>query len=139
MPYFASPGESMIVFEISKYPPGLKRQLMTSGMWPIVRSRKSMCVMSSRLMVAPSLSARAKSSAGVSFEENMISGPVMPWRSQSISSVSEEQSMPQPSSCRMSMMVGLGVALTAKYSLKPLFHANASRTSFALRLIPRSS
>ena len=98
-----------------------------------------MCVMSSRFIVAPSFAARAKSSAGVSFEENMMSGPVMPCRSQSMSSVREEQSMPQPSSRRMSMMDGLGVALTAKYSLKPGFHAKAFRTRRAFSRMPRSS
>ena len=112
---------------------------MVSGIWPMVFSRKSMWVMSSRFIVAPSFAARAKSSAGVSLEENMISGPVMPRRSQSMSSVREEQSMPQPSSCRMSMMLGFGVALTAKYSLNPSFHEKAFRTSRAFSLMPRSS
>ena len=107
-------------------------------MRPMVRSRKLMCVMSSRLMVAPSRSARAKSSAGVSLEENIISSPPMPRRSQSISSVREEQSMPQPSSRSMAMMDGLGVALTAKYSLKPLFQAKASYTRLAFSRIPLS-
>ena len=98
-----------------------------------------MCVMSSRLMVAPSLAASTKSSAGVSLEENMISPPGMPTRSQSISSVSEEQSMPQPSSRSICMMAGLGVALTAKNSLYPLFQAKASFTRRAFSRMPRSS
>ena len=36
------------------------------------------------------------------------------------------QSQPQPSSARMETILGLGVALTAKYSLKPSFHEKAS-------------
>ena len=46
----------------------------------------------------------------------MMSSPVMPHRSDIISSVREEQSQPQPSSCRSFRMAGVGVALTAKYS-----------------------
>ena len=36
------------------------------------------------------------------------------------------QSQPQPSSARMETIHGLGVALTAKYSQKPGFQANAA-------------
>ena len=85
-----------------------------------------MRVKSSRLMVAPSLAASWNSSAGVSLEENMISPPVNPQRSESISSVREEQSTPQPSSRRSFKMAGVGVALTAKYSRKPGFQAKAA-------------
>ena len=48
---------------------------------------------------------------------NMMSSPVMPHFSQSMSSVMDEQSMPQPSECSIFIMVGLGVAFTAKCSL----------------------
>ena len=44
------------------------------------------------------LACQDKSSAGVSFEENMISVPEKPQASDIISSVREEQSTPQPSS-----------------------------------------
>src|SRR5699024_251083 len=44
-----------------------------------------------------------------------------------------------PSSCKILRMYGLGVALTAKYSLKPLFQANASFTRRAFSRIPFSS
>ena len=73
--------------------------------------------MSSRLMVAPSFSARTNSSAGVSLEENMISPPRKPQRSDIISSHREEQSTPQPSSRRIFRIWGFGVAFTAKYSV----------------------
>ena len=56
----------------------------------------------------------------------MISPPVNPQRSESISSVREEQSTPQPSSRRSFKMAGVGVALTAKYSRKPGFQAKAA-------------
>ena len=87
------------------------------GMYPMVSFRKSMWVMSSRLMVAPSWAARANSSAGVSLEENMISPPWKPQRSDIISSHREEQSTPQPSSFKIFKIWGLGVAFTAKNSL----------------------
>lgn len=79
----ASPGLSIILFEILNSPPGLYRQLIVSGILPIVCSRKSMCVISSKLIIAPSLSANKYSSAGVSLEENMISSPTEPidWES----------------------------------------------------------
>ena len=73
--------------------------------------------MSSRLMVAPSLAASTNSSAGVSLEENMMSSPWNPHRSDIISSHREEQSTPQPSSFRIFRIWGLGVAFTAKNSL----------------------
>ena len=47
----------------------------------------------------------------------MISGPEKPQASDIISSVREEQSVPQPSSFKICRIKGLGVALTAKYSL----------------------
>ena len=70
-------------------------------------------------MVAPSSSASTNSSAGVSLDENMIISPPKPQRSLIMSSVSEEQSTPQPSSFRIFRMRGVGVAFTAKYSRKP--------------------
>ena len=99
-----------------KVPPGLYRQEIRFGMDPMVSFRKSMWVMSSRLMVAPSWEARANSSAGVSLDENMISSPRKPQRSDIISSVREEQSTPHPSSRRIFRIWGFGVALTAKNS-----------------------
>ena len=54
----------MIVVEIEKVPPGLYLQQIFSGI-PAVFSRKSICVKSSRLIVAPSFLARTNSSAGV--------------------------------------------------------------------------
>ena len=62
-------------------------ELMLSGICPIALSRNSIWLISSRLMIAPSLSARRKSSAGVSFDENIILCPVTPTASESISSV----------------------------------------------------
>ena len=58
---------------------------------------------------------------------------------QSISSVSEEQSQPQPYSRKMSTKNGFGVALIAKYSRNPGFQENASFTLFAFSRIPFSS
>ena len=82
--------------------------------------------MSSSVIVAPRRSAKAYSSAGVSLLVNMMSSPTMPHFSHSINSVKDEQSIPQPSECKIFMIVGLGVALTAKCSLKPAHHENAS-------------
>ena len=129
----------MIPLLSSKIPPGLKRQLIVSGSLPKIPSTKSMWVMSSRLMIAPNLFAYANSSAGVSFEENIMLSPVIPMASLSISSVLEEQSQPQPYSLKISIRYGLGVAFTAKYSRKPGFHANASFTACAFSRIPFSS
>ena len=138
MPYLASPGLSMISVPRENTPPGLYRQEMTSGI-PAASFRKSICVMSSRLMVAPNFFASTNSSAGVSLEENMISLPPKPQRSDIISSVSEEQSVPQPSSFKIFKIVGLGVAFTAKYSLNPLFQENALFKFRAVSRIPFSS
>ena len=69
----------------------------------------------------------------------MISLPEKPQASLIINSVKEEQSTPQPSSRRIFKRNGFGVALTAKYSLKPLFHENASLTRRAFSRIPFSS
>ena len=69
----------------------------------------------------------------------MISCPTKPDASLSISSVSEEQSTPHPSSRKILRMNGFGVAFTAKYSLKPGFHANAAFRARAVRRIPASS
>ncbi len=77
-----------------------------------------MWLMSSRLITAPSSRAFRNSSAGVSFEVNMIMSPRMPTRCDSSSSASELQSAPKPSDCITFMMCGFGHALTAKYSRK---------------------
>ena len=66
----------------------------------MVFSRKSICVKSSRLMIAPNLSAYANSSAGVSLEENIMCFPSNPQDLESISSVYEEQSHPISYSCK---------------------------------------
>ncbi len=138
MPYLASPGLSIIVVEMENVPPGLNLQQIFSGM-PAAFSSISICVISSRLMVAPSFFASTNSSAGVSFDENIISSPVNPTLSDIISSVSDEQSVPQPSSFNILKIVGFGVAFTAKNSLKPLFHENALKSFLAFSLIPFSS
>ena len=65
--------------------------------------------------------------------------PTIPHRSDIISSVKEEQSVPHPSSAKIFKIVGFGVAFTAKYSLNPLFHENALYKSLAVFLIPASS
>ena len=95
--------------------------------------------MSSKLIVAPNCFARINSSAGVSLEENMISLPSNPQRSDIISSVKDEQSVPHPSSLKIFKIVGFGVAFTAKYSLNPLFHENALYNPLAVSRIPFSS
>ena len=105
----------------------------------MVFSRKSICVKSSRLMIAPNLSAYANSSAGVSLEENIMCFPSNPQDLESISSVYEEQSHPISYSCKILRMYGFGVAFTAKYSRNPGFQENASFTAFALSRIPFSS
>ena len=68
-------------------PPGLKRQLTVLGMGPATCSKNSMWLMSSKLTMAPSLSASSKSAAGVSLDENMMSCPVMPSERAIMSSV----------------------------------------------------
>ena len=90
-------------------------------------------------MRAPISWALAKSSAGVLLEENMTSSPSKPTAFASISSVSEEQSAPQPSSFRILRIKGLGVAFTAKYSLNPGFQENALRSARAVLRMPASS
>ena len=90
-------------------------------------------------MMAPSFPANSKSSGGVALDENIISLPLKPQASDIISSVSDEQSVPQPSSFKIFKIVGFGVALTAKYSLNPLFHENASYTLRAFSRMPFSS
>ena len=95
--------------------------------------------MSSRLIIAPSSLAFTYSSAGVTFEENIMFSPVIPQASLIISSVREEQSVPKPSSLKISKIYGLGVAFTAKYSLKPLFQLNAFLRFLAFSRIPFSS
>ena len=75
----------------------------------------------------------------IPLEENIISAPLHPIALESISSVMEEQSHPHPYSFKILIRNGFGVAFTAKYSRKPLFHANASLTAFAFSRIPFSS
>ena len=41
------------------------------------------------------------------------------------SSETEAQSVPQPREARRRIIAGVGVAFTAKHSVKPLFHENA--------------
>ena len=67
---------------------------------------------------------------------NMMSEPEKPHALDIISSVMEEQSHPQPYSCRILIRNGFGVAFTAKNSLKPLFHAKASFNACAFSRIP---
>ena len=76
--------------------------------------------------MAPSSRARTNSSAGVSFEVNMIASPRSPAAAASSSSASEEQSAPAPSRASSLTMYGFGVAFTAKYSRKPGHHENAA-------------
>ena len=87
MPYLESPGLSMMPLESWNRPPGLKRQLTVLGMGPATCSKNSMWLMSSKLTMAPSLSASSKSAAGVSLDENMMSCPVMPSERAIMSSV----------------------------------------------------
>ena len=89
--------------------------------------------------MAPSRAAISKSSGGVALEENMISRPLKSQASDIISSVMEEQSVPQPSSFKIFKIYGFGVAFTAKYSLNPLFHEKAAFTLRAFSRIPFSS
>ena len=58
-------------------------------------------------------------------EENIISFPENPQPSDSISSVADEQSVPQPSSFNIFKINGIVVAFTAKDYLNPAFQANA--------------
>jgi len=125
MPYFASPGLSIIRFPISNAPPGLYLQHIFLGI-PAIFFKISIWVMSSRLMIAPRRAASAYSSSGVSFEENMILSPENPHFSDIINSVSDEQSTPHPTEPSMLRIAGVGVAFTAKNSLYPLFQENAS-------------
>ena len=129
----------MIPLLILNTPPGLYLQLMVSGILPIVFSKKSIWVKSSRLMIAPILSANLYSYAGVSLEENIICFPSKPWESANISSVWDAQSQPQSYSFKIFKINGFGVAFTAKYSRNPGFHANASFTAFAFSRMPFSS
>ncbi len=96
-PYFASPGLSIIPLVVVNIPPGLYLQLIVLGR-PATFSRKSICVKSSKLIVASNCRAFTNSSAGVTLEENIISSPLKSIASASISSVSDEQSTPHPSS-----------------------------------------
>ena len=129
----------MMSLEILNNPPGLNRQQMVSGIAPSAFSTHSIWVISSRLMIAPRSPASLNSSMGVSLDENMISCPENPQASDIISSVWEEQSVPQPISFKIFKINGFGVALTAKYSLNPGFHANASFSFLAFSRIPFSS
>ena len=90
-------------------------------------------------MIAPSSQARRNSSAGVSFDVNITLSPTLPTRWASSSSAIDEQSEPKSNSRSNFIMYGLGVALTAKYSLKPLFQENAFFRRFAFSRIARAS
>lgn len=79
-----------------------------------------------KIIIPPISSAYLNSLSGVSLEENIMSPFLHPIALESISSVMDEQSHPQPYSCRILIRNGFGVAFTAKNSLKPLFHAKAS-------------
>ncbi len=57
---------------------------------------------------------RIKEQVGVSLEENIIDSPSIPMALDNISSVWEEQYVPQPYSRKISIKKGLGVAFTAK-------------------------
>ena len=122
----------------SNTPPGLNLHDITFGM-SATSFKKSIWVISSKFIVAFIFLAYWKSSAGVSFEENIISLFLNPHFSDIISSVNEEQSVPHPSSWRTFNIYGFGVALTAKYSLNPLFHEKAFLSFLAFSLIPFSS
>ena len=69
----------------------------------------------------------------------MISWPRKPHFSAIISSVRLEQSAPQPSCRKIFSRAGVGVAFTAKYSLKPGFQEKAALTRRAFSRIPFSS
>ena len=98
-----------------------------------------MWVMSSRFTKASSLRAMASSRSGMALALNMMSGPRKPQTSASISSVSLEQSRPQPSSFRIRRMAGLGRAFTAKYSRKSAHQEKAWFSARARRRMPASS
>ena len=90
-------------------------------------------------MIAPSSHALRNSSAGVSFEVNMILSPTLPTFSARTSSAIDEQSLPKSNSFRSFMRCGFGAAFTAKYSRKPLFHENAFFRRFAFSRIAFAS
>ena len=89
--------------------------------------------------MAPISIALAYSSYGVSFDEKMISSPVIPTFSHRISSANEEQSAPTPSFCNKRIIYGFGVAFTAKYSLKSLAQLKALIKRRILSTIPFAS
>ena len=124
--------------QTSNTPPGLYLQLTVSGI-PHSFSIKSIIVISSRFIIPPRSLQYLNSPSGVSFDENMISSFLKPSLSAIINSVYDEQSTPQPTSASFLIINGFGVAFTAKYSLNPLFHENASYTFFALSINPFSS
>ena len=68
-----------------------------------------------------------------------MSSPTAPIVFAIISSVFDEQSQPQPYSCKILIKNGFGVAFTAKYSLYPLFQENAFFNASAFLRIPFSS
>ena len=90
-------------------------------------------------MMPPKSLAKIYSSSGVSLEENIISCPVKPQASAILNSTLDEQSTPQPSSFKIRKIAGLGVALMAKYSLKPGFQEKALYSFRAVSRIPFSS
>ena len=112
---------------------------MSAGSFPHARSTAAMCVMSSRFTIAPSSTAFRNSASGVSLDVNMTSSPTLPTASARTSSAMEEQSLPKPSSRRIFIRWGFGVAFTAKYSRKPLFHANAFLSRFAFARMASAS
>ena len=78
-------------------------------------------------------------SDSISFEVKIIFLPFIPLFCDKTISGIEAQSVPQPSSFKRRSIAGVGVAFTAKYSLKPLFHENAAFSARALRRMPASS
>ena len=85
------------------------------------------------------LRAYTNSSARVSLEVKLIAVLSNPIFLLMTSSVSVAQSTPQPSSFKILRIAGLGVALTAKNSLKPGFHEKAAFTARAVSRMPFSS
>ena len=136
-PYFASSGFPIMSFPFLKAP-GLYLKQIKSGI-PACFSRNSIWLISSRFIIAPSDLAFLNSSAGVSFELNIISSPLNPIFSAISSSANELQSTPNPSCFIIFRIKGLGVALTAKNCLKPGRMPKDFIKFRALLLIPCSS
>ena len=139
MPNFDSDGLPMMPLADSKVPPGLSRQQTVSGRHPRLRSRQSTMSRPSRFTIAPIPWAMRYVSSGVSLEESITRRPLTPHASAITSSVEVAQSQPQPMSARRRSIAGVGVAFTAKYSRKPWFQENASRSARTRDRIVRSS